>query len=669
VTLLLIRILSFVFARLPEAASRFVTAVLGGFIFHALPGRRRLVLSNLHHAFPDRPHAWHVGTARASCRQLVETGLLALIYPHLSRERVLTMVKAAPTFHAEVTRLLAAKRPIVGGVPHLGAWELAAAVPLVYGDAMPTLGCVYRPLDHPKLDAWVRAARERFGIRMLSRKEGFSEGMRILHDGGALVLLFDQSAGDRGELTLFMDRVCSSTNLPGLMVEKFDAQLATTFVRRVGFWRYVLEVQVMTGVARDAGEVTRRLDRWLETLLRADDTLCASWLWLHNRWKTQNTPARRFRLEHKRSLLPLAIASEESTGAAAPKSATTTTAAALPRRTRFFVRLPNWLGDVVMALPLLRALRVSRPDAEISVIAKSAVAQRLERSGLCDDVLPLPSRGVSYFKHFWKMRRRYPDCWVLLTNSARGDLEAWCARAPQRFGMTRPGKRRPLLTHAWRLPDDLDETRVHQLRVWEKFFQRFGLRGELDLAPVTLAELPRPLDRSVRGRNVDGEKGAIWIGLICGTENFPAKRWPVAHWRSLIEKTIASGEATERRSCFVLFGTPADRVITQQVAAGFDEKRVVDLAGKTNLLEFAGALKQCEVVVTNDTGGMHLANALGVRVIALFGPTNPVRTGPVFSAETTILQPPGCAPTGGCALDALPPETVLTALREIPGQR
>ena len=81
------------------------------------------------------------------------------------------------------------------------------------------------------------------------------------------------------------------------------------------------------------------------------------------------------------------------------------------------------------------------------------------------------------------------------------------------------------------------------------------------------------------------------------------------------------------------------RPITSAVAAGFSAERVHDLAGKTGLIDYCGALKQCRLVVTNDTGGMHLANALGVPLIALFGPTNPVRTGPIFAGPTTILQP------------------------------
>ena len=92
---------------------------------------------------------------------------------------------------------------------------------------------------------------------------------------------------------------------------------------------------------------------------------------------------------------------------------------------------------------------------------------------------------------------------------------------------------------------------------------------------------------------------------------------------------------------------------------------MADLAGRTDLPAFAERLRTCRLLVTNDTGGMHLANALGVPLIALFGPTNPIRTGPVFAAPHAILQPPGCPPAGGGALADLSPESVRAAIAEI----
>ena len=305
--------------------------------------------------------------------------------------------------------------------------------------------------------------------------------------------------------------------------------------------------------------------------------------------------------------------------------------AELPRKTRIWIRLPNWLGDIIMAIPLIRAIRKGRPDAEITLLAKSHFIPFLEKIEIADRLLSLPPKGVSYFCDFLRLRKEYPDTHILFTNSFRGDLEARLVRAPQRFGMVRPGKKRPLLTHVWKLPPTLDETTEHQTAVWQKFLKYFGLQEPLNYTPLKWGNERMPNDLNTR------------IGLICGTENDPSKRWPPSHWRKLIQALLAFSS----RMHIMLFGTANDLPVTKMVARGFDPSRVENLAGKTDLVSFAEALLQCNAVFCNDTGGMHLANALGVPVIAVFGPTNPVRTGPIFEAPKYILQPPNCPTTGG----------------------
>jgi ADP-heptose:LPS heptosyltransferase len=172
-------------------------------------------------------------------------------------------------------------------------------------------------------------------------------------------------------------------------------------------------------------------------------------------------------------------------------------------------------------------------------------------------------------------------------------------------------------------------------------FRHFGLEAQPDRSPV-LARREHP---------------GTTIGLIPGSENNPEKRWPVHHWRALI-----AGLPEQK---FVLYGTPRDAAITAEIAQEFPSGRVLDLAGRTDLVTYAAHLRDSRLLVANDTGGMHLANALGVPLIALFGPTNPVRTGPIFLAPTRILQPPGCPPTGGGSLLNLDPTTVIVAVREM----
>jgi heptosyltransferase II len=626
VLLFSLKFLGWLTAHAPEFLLRAFAGSLGDFVFFCLPRRRRLVLSNLHHAFPEKPGAWHRSIGRESCRRLIETGLLSLATPYLGEKRYRQIVTGSPALHALYARHAADPAATLICSPHIAYWEVQTAKPLIIAGPFPEFGIIFRPLDHPATNDFVQRSRERFGMRLLSRKEGFAEALKILRRRGFVGVLFDQNAGLQGALTLLFDRVCSTTELPGLMAEKFQARVYGIYPRRLGFWRVEIGAAPIeydgTGAA-----VTLALNRWLESLLRSDDNLCASWLWAHDRWRNQDMPARRLRLEAKRDLLAADLAARGLP--------------ALPRRTRIWIRLPNWLGDVIMALPLLRAIRVSRPDAKIVLVGKKSFLPLLEIAGLADHFHPLPPSGRGYFAHFRRLQAEYPDLWLLFTNSVRGDLEAWLSGTRQRFGLVRPAKTRPLLSHRFRVPADFSEASHHQVELWTNFLKHFGLSSAPDFSPL------------VSGPGVQAHAGPI--GLIPGSENMPEKRWPVAHWRTLIE--ALPGET------FQLFGTPGDAAITAAVAAGFPPAQVVDFAGKTDLRAFAAKLQGCRVLVTNDTGGMHLANALGVPLIGLFGPTNPRRTGPVFDAPRVVLQPPDCPPTGGAALERLPPETVVAALR------
>ncbi len=632
--LALLSALGWLVARSPEWALRALSVVLGEAILAFQPRRRRLIHSNLSHAFPDRSEAWRRRMARTCCRNLVETALLSLATPWLDERRVRTIARMGPSVEAWVRSLPppggAAPRPAVFATVHMALWETQPWLKAVCPVPIPEFGIIYRPLDQPAADAYVKRTRERFGMKLLSRREGFAKALGILRSGGCMGLLFDQNAGMQGLLTTLLGRVCSTTELPGLLAAKMGAEVRTFYPRRTGFWRVEYGTALIEHDGTAVG-ITIALNRWLESAL-SDEQLGSSWLWAHDRWRHQDVPARRLRLESKRNVL------EEEMRLRGW--------AELPRRTRIWVRLPNWLGDAVMALPLLRALRVSRPDAEINVLGSARLLPVIAAAGVADRLHPLPRRGsAGYFLYFWRLRQAYPDVWILFTNSFRGDAEARLAGCPQRFGIVRSGRPRPLLSHRYSLPAGFDEAGHHQLKLWEDFLKHFGLAVPPDLAPLPAGLGPL------------GAPGAI--GLIAGSENDPAKRWPVAHWRRLIEALPA-----ER---FVLFGTPGDRPIAAAVAAEFPAGRIEDLAGKTDLEAFAGRLRSCRLLVSNDTGGMHLANALGVPVIALFGPTNPVRTGPVFSAPYRILQPPGCPAHGGENLSGLDPETVIAAVRSFPG--
>jgi ADP-heptose:LPS heptosyltransferase/lauroyl/myristoyl acyltransferase len=610
----------------PEPLLRAAAAAGGELILWLAPRRRRVLRSNLHHAFPEKPRSWRRRIARESSRRLVETALLSVAAPFLSDVRIRRMASLGASVQAWAADVAQRPRPVVFGTLHLALWESQTWLKLLSARPVPEFGIIYRPLDNRAADAFVKRTRERHGMRLLSRRAGFAEALALLRERMCVGVLFDQNAGNQGALTLLFGRVCSSSELSGIFCAKFGAELRTFYPRRTAFWRVTFETDAVPGDGTPAG-ATLALNRWLERAL-GDEDLCASWLWAHDRWRNQDAPSRRLRLESRRNLLADDMRARGLS--------------AMPRRTRIWVRMPNWLGDAVMAVPLIRTLRQSRPDAEITLLARPGLAGLLESWGIADAVRTLPGRGPLYLRHFMGLRAAYPDAWILLTNSLRGDLEARLVGCPQRFGVARPGRPRPLLTQAYPLPAGYDEARHHQLELWDAFLRHFGLVGTLDCSPLART----------------APAAGAPIGLIPGSENTPSKRWPASGWRQLVQ--ALPGER------FVLFGTKADEAVAAEICSGQEPGRILNLAGRTSLTDLAGEMGKCSRLVTNDSGGMHLANALGLPLVALFGPTNPVRTGPVFAAPHLILQPPGCPPTGGAPLSGLGADQVAQAVRNLP---
>lgn len=619
---------------LPDSFSHALSRVLGTLLY-LIPGkRRRSLLTNLHHAFPSKSEGQRRRIARESCCRMVETALFVAASTYWTEDDVRSHLGESQQLHDLIETHKADPRPAIILGLHFTLMEAVAMLPAVHPGGVPETAVIYRALKNRDLENWVLHTRQRFGIKMLSRKKGLVESRHILKRKGRVTVLFDQNAGRQGALGLFFGRVASLSELAGTMAEKHDADTVFIYPRRTGFWRATLEGEQLD-CPREAASVTSAANAWLERKLAENDDTAADWLWAHNRWKTQDHPSHRLRLEHKRWLIDNA---------------------SLPRKTLLYVRMPNWLGDVLMALPLLRTVRQGRPDFHITLVAKGHFLPLLEKTGLADRLLPLPDKGgAGYFRTFWHLRREYFDTALLFTNSSRGDIEAWLTRTPQRFGIVRPGKKRPLLTHAYSLPHHYDERAHHQTALWRDFLRHFGLQEEPDCAPLPSTVFAADAPQSITALP------AAPIGMIPGTENEPAKRWPVSHWRELIAALLREYPETP----LVLFGTKGDANITGRVAHGFPPERVLDLAGKTNLPAFAGALARCKAIICNDTGGMHMANALGTPVVAIFGPTNPVRTGPVFDAPARIVQAPGSAPTGGTPISEVTAQQVLGILPEL----
>ena len=299
----------------------------------------------------------------------------------------------------------------------------------------------------------------------------------------------------------------------------------------------------------------------------------------------------------------------------------------MPIPERIVVRAPNWLGDAVLSLPALRDLRRSFPRSRIEVLARAWVAPLYGAVREVDAVRE--SRGVAADAE--ALRGAF-DAAVLLPNSFASALAAWRAAVPERWGYATE-LRGPLLTRHPRVPDGARGRS-------QVYYYRAMLAGlGLDVASEPDASLQCPEDWADRGSTRLGDGGiGAWIGLNPGAFFGPAKRW-------VPERYAAAGELLARRTGarVAILGGADERGLGEAIAAGMRAPARV-LCGETTLPELVGVLARLRLLVTNDSGPMHVAAALGVPLVAVFGPTDWRETAPVGDRHRLVREPVHCSP-------------------------
>jgi lauroyl/myristoyl acyltransferase len=272
-------------AKLPEVFARVNAWALGAVLWWI---RGKLIRRNLAAAFPEKDAAWVNRIGRTSCSRTIEMALYSLASPMMSEAEVRQRVTVKPSMLQQMSENVKSGRGNVLFIPHFNLMEMMTAIPLAGAD----IGHVewytlYRPLNQPSLDAWVKRSRERFGVKLVSRKEGFSDLMKALRKGQNAVVLFDQNTSS-GVRIQFMGRPCAVTDLPGLIAQRFHATGWMFWTERTGFWRCELKLAPLS--ATDSARLTLESNAWLENKLRTDEVACANWLWAHDRWKNGQTP-------------------------------------------------------------------------------------------------------------------------------------------------------------------------------------------------------------------------------------------------------------------------------------------------------------------------------------------------------------------------------------------
>ena len=309
---------------------------------------------------------------------------------------------------------------------------------------------------------------------------------------------------------------------------------------------------------------------------------------------------------------------------------------------RVLVRATNWLGDAVMAIPALREIRRARPEAEIVVLARQWVADLYARESFCDRILIYDRQGRhdglrGKLKLADELRREGFDEAVLLQNAFDAALLAWLARVPSRIGYSRDG-RGLLLTQAVAVPSE-GEVPAHQRFYYLELLRRAGWIAETpECADIRLDGVEDAAEAGREGWRRRGLAEGPWIGVSPGAAYGTAKRWLPERFASAARLLAEKLDAR-----IAIFGTSAEEGLCLEIAdqAG---PRAHCLAGETNLRQFIELAATCRAYLTNDSGPMHVAAALGLPTVAVFGATDHVATGPSASWAEVVRQPVECSP-------------------------
>ena len=312
---------------------------------------------------------------------------------------------------------------------------------------------------------------------------------------------------------------------------------------------------------------------------------------------------------------------------------------------RVIVRSPNWLGDMMMAMPAIKALADALQPEKLSVLTRKGFGQLFSRQPFVNEVIEF-DRLEESAAHSALAKENY-DALFLFTNSFRS---AWNGRktgCEVRVGYS--GNFR-----GWLLTDRIKKDKTLHMNDYYMEIAKSAGTPRRGLPPKASAagasalaaqagatesptDVTFPLTAHEKGfaASLNIESGSIGIPL--GARYGPAKRWRDESVQEFVEKVM---ETSDR--AIVLFGTSEEA--DQAADIENSSARVINLAGKTTVGEMAAVMDRCDWIVANDSGPLHVAAALGKKTVAIFGPTDPERTAPLADCVTIVREKPDCAP-------------------------
>lgn len=310
---------------------------------------------------------------------------------------------------------------------------------------------------------------------------------------------------------------------------------------------------------------------------------------------------------------------------------------------KILVRANNWVGDAVMAVPALEAIRGRWPEAEIVVLARPWVADLYRGQPYVDRLIAYDRDGRH--RGFWgrerlasELRRERFDVAMLFQNAFDAAWIVWRAGVPERIGYARDA-RSWLLTRAIPLPR-AGEIPAHESYYYLELLRRAGWiadRPKVDRISLRISEdARRAAEQALLAAGA--RAGATRVALAPGAAYGSAKCWLPERYAALADHLIA-----DFGTDVIIFGAPPERDMVERIARAM-RLRAINLAGATRIGDLPALLASCALFIGNDSGAMHVAGAVGLPVVGIFGPTDAEGTRPVTPQFTLVREPVSCSP-------------------------
>ena len=306
---------------------------------------------------------------------------------------------------------------------------------------------------------------------------------------------------------------------------------------------------------------------------------------------------------------------------------------------RILVRGVNWVGDTVLSYPTVQQLKTFFPKSQLAILIPSYLIDLWKTFPYVDEIIPFQKKGG--IGSLWEdlnlsqsLKERDFDLAVILPRSFRSALHIYLARIPIRVGYKDEG-RSLFLTHGIRRTKEM--LHVHRVHYYQKLIEPLGKIESPPSPQIFLREEDRRwADQALQGLGILA--GETLIGMNPGATYGLAKCWYPDRFGELGRRLSEKWQAK-----ILLFGKEEERPIAHEILCHLGI-RGIDLTGKTGLLQLAALLERCALLVTNDTGTMHVATAVGASVVALFGSTDPITTGPWGEGHVVVRKEVPCSP-------------------------